>query len=133
MRIIVQLPRFRRSRHTISSVLNPGRQNDSADPRSATFILGHFADRVVVVCGDLVSASRCQVQEREHVAARDGGDERLFGVNGGRIRVRRPDHRRRGRRLNDRPAVERPRVLARVPPASKIATVALPRDCCLVL
>jgi hypothetical protein len=82
------------------------------DEKLAALVLGHHAQRVVLVDVDHEARLGGKPQEEQHVAARQRGDERLFRIDrvGAGVRQRHARRRRGGRHLD--PAVEAPDVPA---------------------
>ena len=95
----------------------------------ACFVLLHDADRRVLVALDHEAPARGDREERQHVAARHGRHERLLRIHQRRV----AEERRRRRRGDLDPAVERPGVIARVRLVADVAAAAAPGDIRLVL
>jgi len=58
-------------------------QGDLADPEDATFVFRHDAFCCVVIALGEKAGVTGHVEEPEHVAAGDGGDEGFLGVDAG--------------------------------------------------
>src|SRR6185369_9740683 len=71
-----------------------------------------------------------EVEEEQHVARRERGDERLFGIDSRRVRPWRGNDVRAGARRNHRAAVERPFVRSAVLALGEAlaALLAMPAD-----
>lgn len=95
---MVQMVLLGRVRNFGAAVGDARVQCDGAHPWDSFFILGCDADCLILITVQLEALPGGQKDKREHVTARNGGDESFFGINIGRIGPRRGHHRgcRRG-------------------------------------
>ena len=103
-------------------------EGDGADPELALGVFGKVADGLVLVALDLKAVAGGDVEEGEHVATGDGGDEGFLGIEVGRVGPgRRNDGGGRGGREGEA-AVEGPVVFAGVLAFEEVGAGAGPAD-----
>ena len=126
VRLVVQPVERGAVRLAIAAEADRRAQGDHGHRHPARGIARHHADGVVAVVVDHEARAGGQVQEPQHVAARQRGDEGLFGVDAGRVRIRqRHDVRRRGAG-HDGAAIETPLVPPAVVVVGEAGPLALP-------
>jgi len=62
-----------------------GVKSDEGDPGDAALVLGHLAGGLIVIGGDVEALAAGEVEEGEHVATGEGGDEGFLGIDEGGI------------------------------------------------
>src|ERR1700761_1237367 len=95
VRLVVEVLLLLRRGALCTAVDNPGLEGHGTHPRNTAFVFCHMPDCVVVIALDLESLAPSQVQEREHVAARERGHVGFLGVHKRRIGIRRGHNARR--------------------------------------
>lgn len=108
-------------------------QLDEAHPRNPFFVLRHVAHRFVAVGIHLKTAAGGEIQKCEHVAARNGRDERFFGIDIRRIGMRCGNDRRGRGGWYGKTSVEGPGVFAGVFSVDEVTSGKTPFDDCLVV
>jgi hypothetical protein len=112
----------------LPTVPNDGIQRDRANPERALLVGGHDAHRFIVVRFHLKTLARGEMEESQHVTARDRRHERLLRIQTRRVRIRnRNDGRGRGRRDGEA-AIKSPNVFTGVFARAEIGAVAIPTD-----
>src|SRR5690606_4474763 len=129
---MMQALELRRRRPAIAAEGDLGAQGDHRHGHPALFVFLHDAHGCIGIAVHHEALLRRERQEKQHMAARQGRDERLLRIHRRRVGQRRPhDLRRRGGRHLDA-AVEPPRMAAAVAIVQKVLPATLPENLCRV-
>ena len=124
MRFVVQLFQLFATRLNAIRKDDFGVKVDPADDHLAGLVLGHVSDSIVFVAFDGQLLKRGERQKGEQMAAGEGRDESLFGIDAVWI----AEILGRGGSIQDGAVFEGPGMVARVVLVAEIEAVPFPRE-----